>query len=677
MTRTLRLAALFTFAAASLPLHAQTNSWAPPTPEELAMTSVPQAPGVPAIYLFKEETADDMLRMRSYYSRIKVLTEGGKDYANVELHFGGQVGISLDSISARTIHPDGTIIPFTGKPYDKVVEKIEGHKIKARVFTLPDVTVGSIIEYRYTLHYDDSYFMHPDWFIQSDLFVRNAHFLWKPNHKSNETIVDSKGNALDRIAWTPILPEGAKVEQKNVNGVTVLELHISDVKPLPREDFMPPIDSVSYRVLFYYTSYTSSAEFWAKEGKSWSKDRDKFIGPGKAVKEAVNSLVAPADSQDVKLHKIYAAVEALENTDFTRERSAREESAAGFKPSQSTDDILTRKRGDGDQLAELFVAMARAAGMKAYLMGVADRSERLFLTGFSSLGQLDDNIAIVNVDGKDRFFDPGQRYCPFGQLAWKHDATGGLRQIDGGGALVSYTPNGAYSNSRTIRIADLVLDEHGEASGPVNITYTGSPALRWRQELLRGDTTSLNADLKENLEHMLPGGVEVEVTGIDNAADYEKPLKVSYTVKGPMGSSTGKRLLLPANLFESNSKARFPQATREAPIDMHFGSIVSDAVRFKLPSGITIESVPADQDGKLAGADQDGKVANLAIFKMGSIKTPTTVTLNRTVVLGSVFFMPKEYSDLRAFYGKIEAKDQETVVLTNAAEATAKSGGSN
>jgi hypothetical protein len=34
-----------------------------------------------------------------------------------------------------------------------------------------------------------------------------------------------------------------------------------------------------------------------------------------------------------------------------------------------------------------------------------------------------------------------------------------------------------------------------------------------------------------------------------------------------------------------------------------------------------------------------------------------------------VFFMPLEYAELRAFYSKMENKDQETVVLTSAPAA--------
>src|SRR4051794_30000182 len=150
------------------------EQWTPPTPEELSMTSQPEVPGAPAVYLYREETTDDKLHMFSIYVRLKVLTERGKEYSNVELNSvrgsnGG--GLTVEDIQGRTIHPDGTVIPFTGKPYEKLVEKNQGLKIMAKVFTMPDVEIGSIIEYRYKLREGDQYFVAPDWYIQSDLFT--------------------------------------------------------------------------------------------------------------------------------------------------------------------------------------------------------------------------------------------------------------------------------------------------------------------------------------------------------------------------------------------------------------------------------------------------------------------------------------------------------------------------
>ncbi len=51
---------------------------------------------------------------------------------------------------------------------------------------------------------------------------------------------------------------------------------------------------------------------------------DKFAEPSKAIKEAVSGIVAPGDSDLVKAQKLYTAVEALDNTDYSRKKSESE-----------------------------------------------------------------------------------------------------------------------------------------------------------------------------------------------------------------------------------------------------------------------------------------------------------------------------------------------------------------
>ena len=62
----------------------------------------------------------------------------------------------------------------------------------------------------------------------------------------------------------------------------------------------------------------------------------------------------------------------------------------------------------------------------------------------------------------------------------------------------------------------------------------------------------------------MPGGMEVKVASIEKLEDYEQPLAVNFTVKGGIGSSTGKRILLPADIFEVNSKPSFPHRIQNA-----------------------------------------------------------------------------------------------------------------
>lgn len=668
-TRRALLLALLSFALTAGTTRSQAQ-WTPPTAEELSMTSQPEVPGAPAVYLFREEITNDKLHEWIKYARIKVLTERGKEYANVELHqyqTEDAGGYAVSDIEGRTIHPDGTIIPFTGKAMEKLVERTQGYKEQAKVFTLPSVEIGSIIEFRYKLRYDDNRYIAPSWFIQSELYTRKAHYLWQPTDQPLVTKNERGEQLTSMVAWTPILPKGYEVKQSRLPGSSLssgqanLELNIHDIAPLPQEEYMPPIQSFTYRVLFYYSPYRSPEEYWKNEGKSWARMQDRFIGPGPKVKEAVGKLLTPAETTDeAKLRKLYAAVMELDNTAFSRSHTAAEEKAQGLGPAK-TDDIWERKRGSDDQIAELFIAMARAAGYKASAMIVTDRDRSIFAMGYLNFSQLNDVVAVVNAGGKDLYFDPGQRYCAYGHLSWKHSMAQGLRQADGG-AVIAGTPQESFSASRLQRVANLTMNGRGEVTGDVKMTFMGSPALRWRQSSLRGDNASLQHELRTALEHQLPGGMEVKVGSIVNLEDYEKPLTVTFTVKGPIGSSAGKRLLVPSDIFEANATPTFPHEKRELPIYFEYPHMVQDAMRITFPSTFAIESTPAAETmtfEKFAG------------YQWKSESTPTSMTVHTDFELGNIFYKTEEYAALRAFYGKVENKRQEPTVLKTAAQATA------
>jgi hypothetical protein len=92
------------------------DDWQPINPDELKMTADAAHQG-DAIILYHEETADDMTRHRYVYKRLKVLTEKGKDRASVEIPYDAKY-VGIADIRARTIAPDGTITPLTGKAFN-------------------------------------------------------------------------------------------------------------------------------------------------------------------------------------------------------------------------------------------------------------------------------------------------------------------------------------------------------------------------------------------------------------------------------------------------------------------------------------------------------------------------------------------------------------------------------
>ena len=100
------------------------EDWLTLGPQEFQIKEVPGDPGAPAIQLYYAQYIDNSNWSQFVHKCIKVLNEKGKKYADVEIVTG--LGIGLKDLKARTVHPDGSIVEFTGKPYDKTLFKAGG-----------------------------------------------------------------------------------------------------------------------------------------------------------------------------------------------------------------------------------------------------------------------------------------------------------------------------------------------------------------------------------------------------------------------------------------------------------------------------------------------------------------------------------------------------------------------
>jgi len=649
---------------ASLPAFAGSN-WAQPTPDELKMTSDPAAPDAPAVYLFREEIVDDKLHYHRLYARIKILTEKGKEeFSDIEIPYEAGT-VSVRAVEGRTIHPDGAIVPFTGKPYTKELVRSGDTKIMARVFTMPDVTVGSIIEYAYELQYDDNMVIPPSWDLQQSVFVHKAHYRFVPTQFDLGEISGKdefgKEKSASRLLYFQWLPAGDQVKPA-MDGT--FDLVVENIPAIPDEEYSPPLDSFSYRLVFYYSSAYTGADYWKGTGKEWSKDVDRFANPSDRIHQIVAGIVSPSDTDDQKLHKIYAAVMTVENTRFTREHSAEENKAEGLRVKTAAD-IWDQKRGSDDEIARLFIALARAAGFKAYAMAVTERQRNILNTGYLHWDQFEDEIAIVNIGGEDVFFDPGQRYCEYGELHWMHTQVLGIRQTDNGVAPLE-TPAASYTENETIRNADLQLGPDGSLKGTVRITMNGVEALRWRQAALRTDEQQTSSDFEKELQARVPAGVVVKMNHFIALTDSASALMAVADVSGSMGTVAGHRVVLPSSFFEAGVKPIFAEAKRENPVDLRFPYVTEDKVSLKLAPGLSLETVPT----AVAVPMQ-----KLAYYKASYTSAGDNYSEQRIIALAASLYKKEEYPELRDFFQKASAQDQQQLVLKRSpVEAAAAQG---
>jgi hypothetical protein len=682
----MRPAFLLFSAASPVFLHAQ---FQPVSQEELKMTSDPKAPGAAAVYLDIEDVTDDELHSRTFYARIKVLQGTGKEVAAVEvpnLGRGGTgqefltmklpyqdttmslsqpsvvsgSGASITDFKARIIHADGTIVPLEGKTADLLkLEATEQHTLRA-VVHLPGVEVGSIVEYRYVERYEGLY-TSPHWEVQRNYFVQKAHFAFMP-YKSFRTgpenqvgsyLIDRHGVALNFLLYWLQLPPGAALTR---DGAGRFLLDVKDVAASPQDEWMPPNNSLHYGVRFYYRSDADAKGFWVKETKRWSKDVDRLAEPTKTIRDAVAGLVVSGDSELEKARRLYKAVQAFDNTDFSRAKSQSSAQAVA-QAAQRPDDTWTRKSGSSQDIAMLFLSMARAAGLTAWDMKVVNRDRGAFTPEYLYFDQLDDDIILIAINGKDIMLDPGQKMCPFQVVHWKHSGAGGIRESADGRSIVT-SPQQPYSANTILRMGDIHVDDHGSALGTFRFVMTGQEALRWRQAALENDDTEVKKEFDQSLATIAPQGMEAHVDRFEGLGDPESNLVAIVNMRGSFAATAGKGLQLPCFFFETRDHEPFvDEAHRATPVDMHYGEQITEQVTYHVPANMQIEGAP--QDVRIPWGEQ-------AIFAVKTKADPHQVTIARSLARGFTLAKPEEYENLRSFYLKIALADQQSLVLAPA-----------
>lgn len=644
--------ALFSALVLVSPLLRAGDFFQPILPEEMKVTSVPEQPGAPAVVLLREEIADDKLHYQSVQMRIKILSEAGRKYADVQIPFDRH-NVTVGDVHGRTVRPDGTVINFEGKPLEKVVAKGRDLKVIVKAFTLPDVQVGSIIEYYYTTRYDDNRAYAPHWILQHELFQRKARFRFIPYDRDLILEHERIGRG---VAYTARLPKGAEIKEFRGR----YEVEFSDLSGFEDELYMPPDSWMKPFISFFYRAGNfQPEEFWKDEGKYWSKEVEHFVGKRAGIAAALPTIVASTDTPEQKVRKIYDFVGTLENTTYLPERTLNERLSLGLKPNAGAEDVLRQKTGDRDELVRLFVAMVREAGIPAQLMIVTNREKTFFEPKLLSWRQLDNEIAIVNLNGKEVFLDPGTRFCPYGLLNWKFTITRGIRQI-ANGTQIAQTPEPVWQDSMIQRVSRLTLNhDNGELEGRLLVQFSGQAALVRRLEAVTTDETGRSKNLTDEIRSWLPANAEVTITRQPVWDKANLPLTAELKIVAPMAAGAGKRVLLPVSIFDVNQAALFTHTERHTPIYFHYTTRMVDETHIKLPPSLQVESLPETQTIKL----------DYAYYKSERENKAGEILSTRDFLVAGLGFPVKDYADLKGFYDKVKAADDQQAILRSVLNA--------
>jgi hypothetical protein len=621
----------------------QNTDWLPLTQKDRQFKDVPENPNASAVLLYHADYityVSDYEQSEFLYNRIKVLTDSGKSQADVEIPLTPWT--KVQDLQARTIQPDGSISILTSAPFEKVVAKGRNFKLLALTFALPNVTVGSIIEYKYRLQ--SSWIQSDRWELEHDLFTVKEHFLFKHTGPFRMSFVVS----------------GSQAKPQTNNDT--YELELSDVPPFQPEELMPPAENYKAAVRFFWNTKGGWRSFWYDQARQWSLGLNYFIGDYREVRAAAAEAIGTATDAEEKIRRLYARAQEIRNLQWERQRAKQEMKKEHLKENKSVVDVLKHGHGGDWDITALFVALARSAGFDASLIIVAGREHRFFVTEYLKSQQYNSPIAGVTVNGKNLLLEPATRFCPFGSIRWINTGTSALKLGKNDWNFISMPTTGP-DRAVTLRSTRGTLNSEGSLHGHITVTYQGSEALERQLLALGTDEAGRNQIVEYDVKSWLPPQSSAKLKSSQGWQQTGGPVIADFEVDIPgFATPAGDRLLLPSTLFPVKYKGTFEHQSRKYPVYFRYAYSEVDLTVISVPDGYKVESLP--------GLEESDTI--LGTYKKTSKTVDQQIITSRSFSVKAPLVEPEGYTALKAYFSQVQTSDENVVVLTSSSGKAAQ-----
>ena len=328
-----------------------------PYVRDLIKTSPGQAeyPDAGAIVLLNEETfriLSDYTAIEELHILIKILNDRGKaKYGEVKLGYDSTYE-KIEVEYARTIKPDGTIIPVGAKHIRDISEYPEYplySNARLRIISMPELTEGAVIEYK-AIKYINK-------LIDGKEFCENYPIQgFEPYLNQRVNLIIPDGYNVNIESYNPGYVEYALSFSpwiERVEDGTKYTWEFNNVPEIITEPSMSPyIEITPYLCI-------SSLDDWQEVYNWWGSLVVDKVNIDKAIEEKTQELIKDKNTQEEKAKAIYHWVASKIRY------VGVEYGEAGFEPHYATE-IFKNKYGDCKDQTMLLISMLRYAGISAY-----------------------------------------------------------------------------------------------------------------------------------------------------------------------------------------------------------------------------------------------------------------------------------------------------------------------
>lgn len=523
---------------------------------------------------------------------------------------------------------------------------------KEASITMPNVKLGSVIEFKYILK-SENIVEFPVFNFQYEIPVNYSEynteipgfFIYKSKFLGFIQI-DTKAKLV-----TGTLDYANEHDPTRSNIVTFQQINSNyktyNIPALKEEDFVDNIQnyrtSIEHeleRTQFYGEPVKDYTITWDGVAKSIYNDKDfgKELNERLYVEEDLKRILKNSSSLSEKTDIIFKFVQNKMN--WNNQKSCYVDKGVKQAYIDGT--------GNTAEINFILIAMLNTAGINAnpVLVSTIDHGIPLFpsRTVFNYV------IAATEIGGKQILLDATNKNTVANILPMNVlNSTGRLIRQDGTSDEVSLVPN---IQSKELISMMVTIDGMGKMDGKVRIQKTDYEAFGFREKY-----KGINKEnYLEKIENDL-NGIQISDYVIENVDDLSKPIGEIITFKSDNGCEiiNGKMYINPL-LFFTQTKNPFIQDNREFPIYFGYPKQEKFTVNIEIPEGYVVESYP--KTVKIA------TIENIGLFIFNSSVSGTKIQIQATNDINMARLSANYYKVLKDFHQKMIDKLNEKIVLT-------------
>jgi len=597
--------------------------------DEWDLQEVPYDQEAAAVVLYHYATAKFTGNNLSvtFHKRIKVLKPKAIDLADVEIPFYSKDGIQkVVSLKAQSHNSDGENQSLSNKDFYTSQHSEEWSRVS---FSFPNVAVGTILEYSYTLISENFVFLRT-WDFQDDYPTLHSEFRAAIPEALNYKVIFQGKRLLQKY--------GSRPESQWV---------LNNLDALKPEPFMTTINDFRERIRFQLTGYytsddsgTGGIEFkslmtsWKSVGQElWTNqyfgDQINKKGIAKSITENALSL---SGDQKSKLQAIYAYVS--QNYRWDGDYSTF---ASPLK------DVVEKREGDSGDINLLLCMLLNYHEIDAQPVLISTRGHGMVAKDIALLSQFNHVVVRVKIGEEYFLMNATDPLRPYNLLAEEDLNKFGLvvppKQEP---HWIDLQP--AKNNVKNFMISmDLTDLSNPEVS--VQGSYNGLYATNIRRKI-----KSEKADLIPTKAPEMKLQIEAK-----NEDEILKPLILKSSNIDLEIMENGPYLYVEPMFLDFYPENPFKAEKRNFPID--FGSPFKESYSIKIivPDGYIVEEVPEATSLKLP--------RNYGYFQYFTDVNPQEITLTARMGINKPTMGYGMYPSLQQFYDLMIEKLNAQVVL--------------